>query len=122
MKIGRLVLVAIIGASLLGMISGCTSMRNIAVKEVLKDTEGGRDTNKLKAFEYRLTEVLNDAKEKDGYKKIPSNSAEDSEWLIKQSFTLWDNQQTKEQYIKNGDKKFPGYRKTFEYLADEFSK
>jgi hypothetical protein len=122
MKIVKLVLVAVIGASLLGAAGGCTSMRNMAVKDMLKDTKEGQDTDKLKAFENKLTQTLDDVKAKDDYKKIPLKSTEDSKWFIEQAFILWDKQQTKEQYIKNGDERFPGYSKSFGYLADEFSK
>ena len=122
MKFRKLVLVAIIGSLSLGMLTGCASMRNVAIENTLKDTKGAQDSKKVEAFENRFTKVLDDAGEKDDYKKIPLDGSEDTEWFIKQSFTLWDKQQSKEQYISNGEKKFPEYTTTFEYLADEFTK
>jgi len=122
MKFRKLILIAIAGALFLGTLTGCTSMRNMAIESVLKDTKNGQDTNKTAAFETKFTKVLDDIKKKDDYKKIPLETNANTEWFIKQSFMLWDKQLTKEQYISNGAKKFPGYEKTFAYLADEFSK
>jgi hypothetical protein len=122
MKYRKLVMITIIGALSFGMVSGCASLRNMGVESALKGTKGAQDAEKVKAYEDRLTKVLDDVETKDDYKKIPLDSSEDASWFLKQSFTLWDKQQSKEQYISNGDKRFPGYTETFKYLADEFTK
>lgn len=122
MKFTKLASLAVVGALSVGAISGCTAMRNVAVENSIKDTNDGQDPKKVEAFENKFTQVLDDVGEKDDYKKLPLDGMEETQWFIKQSFALWDKKQTREQYISNGEKKFPGYKKTLEYLADEFTK
>jgi hypothetical protein len=121
MKFKRLVIMMILGILSLGMISGCTGIRNLVVEDSLKNTKGAQDPKKVEAFENRFTQVLDDIDKKDDYKKIPLEG-DDAKWFIQQTFKLWDNKQSKKQYVQNGTNKFPKYKETFEYLADEFTK
>jgi len=121
MKFGKLVAVAILGISLLGAMNGCSAV-NMEIAKAVKDTKGADNPQKVEAFEKKFAKVLDNIKKKDDYKRIPLEGLEDFDWFVKESFLLWDKQQTREQYISNGEKKFPGYKETFAYLADEFSK
>ena len=113
---------SLIVASTLGMLSGCTSLKNMVVGDIVKNEKGAQDKAHVKAFESRFNAVVKDIKKKDDYKKIPLKKNADTEWFIRESYKLWDKQITKEQYVSNGNAKFPGYTSTFEFLADEFSK
>jgi len=121
MKFRKLVAVAILGISLLGAMNGCSAV-NMEIDKAVKDTKDGDNPQKVEAFEKKFAKVLDDVKNKDDYKRIPLEGLADFDWFVKESFLLWGKQQTREQYISNGEKKFPGYKETFAYFADEFSK
>jgi len=122
MKLLKLLILAAFTAVTLSSISGCASMQNMIVENSIEGTKGSEDSKKVAAFEKKFTQVLEDIKKKDGYKKLPLEDEEDLAWFINLSFKLWDKQISKAEYITVGEKKFPGYKETFEYLADEFRK
>ncbi len=104
------------------LLSGCTGMRNMMVEDMLKDTNQGTNPQKVKGYEEKLAQVLDDVGDKEDYKKLPLDGEEDAKWFTNESFLLWDKQQTKETFVSNGLKKFPEYKTTLEYLAEEFTK
>ena len=106
----------------LSSISGCSSVRNMIIEDSIKGTKGSEDSQKVAKFEKRFEQVLDDLDKKDDYKKVPLDGTDDTEWLVRQSFKLWDKQISKDEYVNAGEKKFPVYSKSFGYLADEFQK
>ena len=122
MKLKNLALALLIGSASASMMTGCSSMRNMVVSDSIEKTQGKQDPKKVSAFEDKFTKILDDIDDKDDYEKLPLDGSDDLDWFIDQSYTLWDKQQTKEQYVSNGEKKFPKYTKTLQYLAEEFSK
>ena len=42
----------------------------------------------------------------------------ESDWFITQLFLYYDNKISKEEFLSRGEKKYPGYRKSFAYVAD----
>jgi len=122
MKFSKFLTIALTGALTISTITGCTTMRNMVVENAVKDTKGAQDPKKVEQFETKFSQVLDAIDNKKDYKKIPLDGTADGEWFIQQSFKLWDGQITKEQYITAGLAKFPEYRETFTYLADQFSK
>jgi len=102
-------------------INGCSSMRNMIIEDSIQNIDGSQDSKKVTQFEKRFNQVLDNVDKKDDYKKLPLNTS-DTKWLVQQSFKLWNKQISKTEYIKTGENKFPGYTKTFSYLADEFKK
>ena len=117
----KITLGAITALTLISM-SGCASMRNMIIEDSIKDTKGAQDPAKVSKFEKKFAQVLDDLDKKDDYKKVPLDGTDDTEWLVRQSFKLWDKQISKEAYISAGEQKFPGYKQSFTYLANEFSK
>ena len=122
MKLRKLVAAIVIVTSSAGILSGCTSIVNLAVGDAVKNEKGAGDKTKVKAFERKFNAVIKVVKKKDGYKKIPLKKSADQQWFIRESFKLWDKQIAKDQYVSNGEKKVPGYKSSFEFLADEFTK
>ena len=106
----------------LSTMSGCTSMQNMIVENSIEGTKGSQDPQKVAQFEKKFNQVLDDIDKKDDYKRVPLDGEADLTWFIQQSFKLSDNQISKKEYTAAGEKKFPGYTKTFNYLADEFTK
>ena len=122
MKLKKIITLALGATLLLTAISGCSSMRNMAIEDSIKDKKGADDKKKVTAFEKKFNQVLKDVDTKENYKKIPFDSNEDTQEFIADSFTLWDKQITKDEYVNKGLKKYPDYKITYNYLADEFTK
>ena len=106
----------------LSSLSGCSSMRNMIIEDSIKNTKGAENPAKVSKFEKKFEQVLDDLDKKEDYKKVPVDSTAETEWLVRQSFKLWDKQISKSDYVNAGEKKYPGYSKSFGYLADEFLK
>jgi hypothetical protein len=70
------------------------------------------------AFDARMSSVIEHVKADPGYKKIPLNTSGDREWFFDESKALYDKKITKEQYLADGNKQFPGYEASFSELAD----
>ncbi len=122
MKLKNLTKALLIGAVSATLMSGCASMRNMVVSDSIAKTQGKQDPEKVQAFEDKFTKVLDNLGDKDDYEKLPLDGSDDLDWFLDQSYRLWEKKQTKEQYISNGEKKFPKYTKTLQYLANEFNK
>ena len=122
MKLLHIITIAVFTVFTLTSISGCASIQNMIVEDSLKGTKGSEDPKKVAAFEEKFHQVIDDVDNKKDYKKIPLDGEEDIKWFMQQSFKLWDKQISKEEYVKDGEGKFPGHNDTFTYLADEFTK
>ena len=70
------------------------------------------------AFDNKMSSVIAHVKADPNYKVIPLNSSADREWFFNESEALYKKQITKEQYLADGEKQFPGYGASFNELAD----
>jgi len=70
------------------------------------------------AFDNRMSHVIKHVMADPSYKKIPLDSTNDREWFDDQSEALFAKKITKEQYVADGVKHYPGYDASFVELAD----
>jgi len=122
MKLKNIITLSLSATLLLSTMTACSSMRNMAIENSIKNEKGAQDEKKVAAFEKKFTQVLDDVSNKDDYKKIPFDSNADTEEFIANAYKLWDKQISKEEFINAGLKKYPEYKDTYNYLADEFLK
>jgi len=91
--------------------SGCTVIK---LESAIADAH---DPGTVKAFEAKINAVAKEIQKDPSYKRIPLDTKEDQEWFVTQAFLYWDGKSTKEEFIRTGIKRFPGYRESFDYLA-----
>jgi hypothetical protein len=70
------------------------------------------------AFDTKMSSVIAHVKADPGYKSIPLSSSADREWFFTESEALFKKKISKEQYVADGSKQFPGYEASFNELAD----
>jgi hypothetical protein len=70
------------------------------------------------AFEARLSALIDHIKADPNYKRIPLQTTNDRSWFYKESEDLFEKKITKEQFIADGAKQFPGYEASFATVAD----
>lgn len=70
------------------------------------------------AFDNRMSHVITQVKADPNYKKIPLDSTNDREWFADRSEALFKKKITKEEYVAEGAKHYPGYEASFSELAD----
>src|SRR2546430_1970787 len=64
-------------------------------------------------FDNKMSSVIAQVKADPNYKTIPLASAGDREWFFSESQALYKKKITKEQYVADGEKQFPGYGASF---------
>ena len=74
------------------------------------------------AFDKKMSSVIAQAKADPNYKVIPLDNAADRQWFFNECEALYQNRITKEQYLADGAKQFPGYEASFAELADLLTK
>ena len=70
------------------------------------------------AFDNKMSAVIAHVKADPNYKTIPLATAGDREWFFNECEALYKNKITKEQYLADGAKQFPGYEASFSEVAD----
>ena len=70
------------------------------------------------AFDNKMSSVIAHVKADPNYKTIPLSTAGDRDWFFNECEALYKNKITKEQYLADGAKQFPGYEASFAELAD----
>lgn len=70
------------------------------------------------AFDNRMSSAIAHVKADPNYKTIPLESNADREWFFTESEALYKKKISKEQYVADGSKQFPGYEASFAELAD----
>ncbi len=70
------------------------------------------------AFDNKMSSVIAHVKADPNYKTIPLATAGDREWFFNECEALYKNKITKEQYMADGAKQFPGYEASFAEVAD----
>ncbi len=69
------------------------------------------------AFEHKFSAAISQARADSNYKAIPLAKT-DQQWFYDESHQLWEKKITKEQYVADGAKQYPGYEASFAELAD----
>ena len=70
------------------------------------------------SFDNRMSSVIAHVKADPNYKSIPLNSSADRQWFYGEAEALYKNQISREQFLADGEKQFPGYGASFNELAD----
>lgn len=70
------------------------------------------------AFDNKMSSVIATVKADPSYKTIPLGSSVDREWFFSECEALYKKKITKEQYLADGAKQYPGYEASFNKLAD----
>ena len=70
------------------------------------------------AFDRKMQSVIAQVKADPSYKSIPLESSADRSWFFNESEELFKHKISKEQYVADGAKQFPGYEASFTELAD----
>jgi len=73
------------------------------------------------AFDNKMSSVIKTVKADPNYKVIPLDSSSDRKWFFAQCEALYDKKITKEQFVSEGARQFPGYDASFSQLADLFT-
>jgi len=71
-----------------------------------------------RAFDARMSELSAHVKADPNYKRIPLDTTSDRQWFYDESQALYTNKITKEQFVKEGAQRFPGYEASFAEVAD----
>jgi len=69
-------------------------------------------------FDVRMDALIAHVKDDPGYKRIPLNSTADREWFYNMSEALYSKKITKEEFVSQGAKQFPGYEASLATVAD----
>ena len=69
-------------------------------------------------FDARMNALIAHVQADPNYKRIPLDKSSDREWFFDLSESLYKNKITKEQFISEGVKQFPGYEASFATVAD----
>ena len=70
------------------------------------------------AFDNKMSTVIAHVKADPNYKSIPLASSSDRAWFFDECEALYKKKISKEQYVADGSKQFPGYEASFNELAD----
>ncbi len=98
------------------LVSGCSMLdQNIKLREAIADSH---DPKVVKAYEEKITKVVKELQTDPNYVRIPIDTKAESDWFITQLFLYYDNKISKEEFLSRGEKKYPGYEKSFTYVAD----
>jgi len=73
------------------------------------------------AFDNKMSAVIKHVKADPNYKSIPLDSSADRQWFFAQCEALYSKKITKEQFVSEGARQFPGYEASFSELADQFA-
>jgi hypothetical protein len=69
-------------------------------------------------FDTKMSSVIATVKADPNYKSIPLASRADRAWFFDECEALYSKKISKEQYVADGAKQFPGYEASFNQLAD----
>ena len=70
------------------------------------------------AFDVRMSALIEHIKTDPNYKRIPLETVEDRRWFSQKSKAVYDKRITKEEFVAEGAKNFPGYEASLAYVAD----
>ncbi|HEY9028431.1 MAG TPA: hypothetical protein VIP05_29330 [Burkholderiaceae bacterium] len=73
------------------------------------------------AFDTKMSAVIAHVKADPNYKVIPLASSTDRQWFMDECQALYSKKITKEQFVAEGVKQFPGFEASFTELADQIT-
>jgi hypothetical protein len=73
------------------------------------------------AFDDKLASAIAHVKADPDYKIIPLGSRTNREWFLDECHSLYTKKISKEQFVAEGSKQFPGYDASFSELADQLT-
>ena len=74
-----------------------------------------------RAFDYKLEATVQAVRNDPNYKPIPLADKADNKWFFDMAQTLFAGDITKEQFVAEGAKKYPGYEASFQQFADRLT-
>lgn len=99
------------------MVLAVATMSGLEMKSAIAGTN---DTEIANAFAEKYKSVIKTIQNNPDYKRIPLDAEIDQDWFLKQIFQLWNKKMTKTQFVEQGVNRFPGFKGSFEFLADKF--
>jgi len=69
-------------------------------------------------FDNRMASMVQHVSADPNYRRIPLATMEDKQWFSQLVESLYGNKITKEQFVAEGVKKYPGYDASFSTVAD----
>lgn len=73
-------------------------------------------------FDSRMNALIDYVKADPSYKRIPLDKSTDREWFYNETEALYTKKISKEQFVSDGAKQFPGYEASFSTVADFITK
>lgn len=70
------------------------------------------------AFDNRMGDFVQHIKDDPNYKRIPLETAGDREWFYSLTEKVYEHKITKEQFVAEGTKMYPGFDASFAEVAD----
>ena len=70
------------------------------------------------SFDVRMSALIEHVQADPNYKRIPLETVADRRWFSQKSKDLYDKRITKEEFVAEGSKQFPGYEASFVEVAD----
>ena len=74
-----------------------------------------------RAFDNKLNSVITHVRNDPNYKPIPLDGKDDNNWFFDECNALYTGKLTKEQFVAEGARKFPGYEASFQEVADRLT-
>ncbi len=69
-------------------------------------------------FDVRMNALIAHTKDDPSYKRIPLKTTADREWFYDNAEAVFTRKMTKEQFVAEGSKQFPGYEASLATVAD----
>lgn len=107
------------------IILGIVFLANGCTKEKKTDIliELGNDPEKVKLYRENMQYLVKEIEENQpNYKHLPLKEKADFDWFYIETYAVWEKNVSKDQFIQNGLHRYPTYRESLEYLADQLTK
>jgi len=100
------------------LLSGCTQNQKTDIL-----IELGNDPKKVKLYREDMRYLVKEIEENQpNYKHLPLTKKADYDWFYIETYAVWEKSVSKNQFIQNGLQRYPTYRESLEYLADQLTK
>jgi hypothetical protein len=80
-------------------------------------TETREISIKDKKFDNWMFTLINEAKTDSSFKRIPLDSKSEQRWFMEITYSAWNQEISSDKYVTIGIAKFPGYEKSFKFIA-----
>ena len=113
---------------------GCTSSMDYLIEpnQTTKSSQPTQTTStqydyeeptpeKKEAYEKKMREIASGIKDDPNYQRFALDTPEKKEWFKKLTYTLWDRQITRQQFITEGLKRYPDHGYEFNFIVRGFT-